>query len=213
MTLTPEIVDALVRLGTATLHEALGRLGELDPAIAPLFPSARVVGPAFPVECQPADNLMIHYAISAAHAGDVLVVATGGAHAAAYWGGITTRAAMGRGIAGVVLDGCVRDSAEIEALAFPVFCRGRAIKGTAKVGRGRAGVPLAIGGQSVAPGDLVVGDRDGVVIIPRDRVEAALEAALARERKERDMVAAIDAGAQTVDLLGLRGRLDEAGLL
>lgn len=213
MTLPAEIVQAFAKLGTATIHEAQGRLGELDPAIGPLFPGARLSGPAFPVECQPADNLMIHYALAAARSGDVLVIATGGAHAAGYWGLITTRAAMARGLAGLVLDGGVRDSAEIEALGFPVFCRGRAIKGTTKVGVGREGITLAIGGQVVAPGDLVVGDRDGVVVVPQARASAVLAAAVARDEREAGMLGSVDGGALTVDLLDLRRRLEESGLL
>ncbi len=112
-----------------------------------------------------------------------------------------------------MIDGGVRDSSDIVALGFPVFCRGRAIKGTTKVGTGRAGVPVAVGGQVVAAGDLIVGDRDGVVVIPSDRANEVLKAALVRDRKEKEMLKDVDRGVATVDILGLRKRLEEAGLL
>ena len=209
----PEVVAAFSRISTATIHEALGRLGEMDPGIGPLWPGARVCGPAFPLECQPGDNLMIHHALAAARAGDVLAVSAGGACGIGSWGLLTTRCARARRLAGLIIDGYVRDSTAIEHEAFPVFCRGRAIKGTTKVGVGRVGIPISVGGQTVAPGDLVVGDGDGVVVVPGSQATKILELALARDRKEGEMLAAIDRGALTVDLLDLRATLENAGLL
>jgi 4-hydroxy-4-methyl-2-oxoglutarate aldolase len=206
-----ELRAAYTTLSSATIHEAMGRLGELDSAIGPLWPLARICGPAYPVECLPGDNLMIHHALTEASAGDIIVVATGGAPDCGYWGMITTRAAMSRGIAGLVIDGCVRDSDEIEAIGFPIFCRGRSIRGTSKVGRGRAAVPLSIGGQVISPGDLVVGDRDGLVVVPLDRLDATLRDSRARDLKEIDMVRHIGDGATTAALLGLEERLRGIG--
>jgi 4-hydroxy-4-methyl-2-oxoglutarate aldolase len=208
-----QVINRLARIGTATIYEALGGLGDIDPGIAALWPGSQLCGPAFTVECQPADNLMLHYALATARQGDVLVVSTGGDGNRGYWGWITTRAAQARGLTGLVIDGSVRDSAAIEQSGFPVFCRGRAIRGTKKIGAGRADVPIMVGGQMVSPGDIVVGDRDGLVVVPLARVTELLEAALARDRKEEQMIAEIDRGALTIDLLGLRTTLEKAGLL
>jgi len=207
-----EIVAALSRISTATIHEALGRLGDMDPGIVPLGAGAQLCGPAFPVACRPADNLMIHYALAVARRGDVLVVSTGEARETGCWGLLTTRSARQRGLSGLIIDGSVRDSAAIEQEQFPVFCRGRAIKGTSKVGLGRVGIPITVGGQTVAPGDIVVGDRDGVVVVPSARAAQLLDAALARDRNEQEMLAEIDRGTLTIDLLGLRSMLEQSGL-
>lgn len=206
------LIDALGRLSTTTIYEALGQKGDLDPSIGALWPGSRLYGPAFTVESQPADNLMIHHALAVAPAGKVLVVATGGSSDRGCWGLITTRAAQARGLAGLVIDGCVRDSAAIEERGFPVFCRGRAIRGTSKVGVGRIEVPITVGGQTVSPGDVVVGDRDGVVVVPQALIRKLLEDASARDRKEAHILQEIDLGALTVDLLGLRETLERAGL-
>lgn len=120
------------RLGTATLHEASGQKGALPFGIKPLSPTMRVAGPAFTVATPPGNNLWIHRALAAATPGDVLVVATSGHHEAGYWGDIMTVAALARGIAGLVIDGCVRDSEAIARLEFPVFARGLSIRGTKK---------------------------------------------------------------------------------
>ena len=205
-----ELLAAFAALSSATIHEALGRKGELDPAIGPLWPGARICGPAYPVECKPGDNLMIHHALADASKGDVIVVDTGGAVKFGYWGMITTRAALSRGIAGLVIDGCVRDSEEIEAIGFPIFCRGRSIKGTTKTGFGRFGVALPMGGQVIAPGDLVVADRDGVVVVPADRMAQTLEDSQARDVKETKIVRQIEGGATTAAVLGLEETLRSA---
>jgi 4-hydroxy-4-methyl-2-oxoglutarate aldolase len=211
--LSLQVIEELAQISTATVHEALGGIGDIDPAIAALWAECRLCGPAFTIECQPGDNLMIHYALAKAPRGDVLVVSTQGSSDRGSWGLITTRAAQTRGLAGLVIDGSVRDSAAIEQLGFPVFCRGRAVKGTLKEGIGRAGVPISVGGQMVNPGDILLGDRDGVVVVPKARLGQTLKAARRRDRKEAEMLEQIDRGVLTVDLLGLRAALERAGLL
>ena len=194
-------VDAL---SSATVHEAAGRLGALPSAIGPAFAGARVVGPAFPVACPPGDNLWIHRALYAAEPGDVLVVDVGGGTEFGYWGEILSTAAIERGLAGLVINGGVRDRDALAALGLPVFSAGLCIRGTGKhfAGAGSLGAPVRIGEVFVNRGDLVVGDADGVVVIRRADVEAVLESAAEREAKEAELMRRIRAGERTVDLYG-----------
>ncbi|HWP35179.1 MAG TPA: 4-carboxy-4-hydroxy-2-oxoadipate aldolase/oxaloacetate decarboxylase [Thermodesulfobacteriota bacterium] len=200
----PSLLDRAARFSAATLHEAMGRRGALPAAIKPLDPRMRLLGPALPVSAPPFDNLTLHQAIYAARPGDVLVVEVAGAYEAGYWGEIMTCAARPRGVAGLVIDGCVRDGALIAEMGFPVFARGLAIRGTAKAGGGRIGEPIAIGGVVVAAGDLVVGDGDGVVVVPRAELARVLDEADRREEKERRVKAALAAGRTTLDIYGWR---------
>ncbi|MCD6672551.1 MAG: 4-carboxy-4-hydroxy-2-oxoadipate aldolase/oxaloacetate decarboxylase [Burkholderiaceae bacterium] len=200
-----------LRLGAATLHEALGQRGAIDPAIKPLDPSMRVFGRAFTVHCPNGDNLMIHHALTKARPGDVLVVDAGGYMGAGPWGDILTLAARTLGLGGLLIDGAVRDSTEIVQSGFPVFARGICLKGTSKCKAGSVGEPIACGGVLIHPGDLVVGDRDGVVVIPQSEVDRTIDFAERRARAEESMRHAVLAGRTTVDLLGLGPRLNEMG--
>lgn len=203
--MTHEELERARRLGAATLHEAFDRRGDLPAAIRPLF-RARVAGPALTVSTQPGNNLLIHRALAAARPGDVLVVALTEAdeagHDFGYWGDILTTAAIERGVAGLVIDGCLRDVEAIEALGFPVFGRGTAIRGTAKAAVGAVGMPVRIGHVEIAAGDLVVGDADGVVAIPAAVARGVLVQAEAREAKERGIVEQLKAGRSTMDIYG-----------
>jgi 4-hydroxy-4-methyl-2-oxoglutarate aldolase len=200
-------LQALSRLGSATVYEAQGAIGALDSGMKPLDPASRLAGPALTVDTWPADNLMLHYALLKAKPGDVLVVDAKAFVEAGPWGDVLTAAAMKVGVAGLVINGAVRDAAMIVDAAFPVFCRGLSIKGTTKHQPGRVNVPVCIGGVVIHPGDIVVGDRDGVVIIAADSVDATLAAADTREAKENGFRAAIAEGQMTVDLLNLRATL------
>lgn len=203
--MTQEELERARRLGAATLHEAFDRRGDLPAAIRPLF-RARVAGPALTVSTQPGNNLLIHRALAAARPGDILVVALTEAdeagHDFGYWGDILTTAAIERGVAGLVIDGCLRDVEAIEALGFPVFGRGTAIRGTAKAPVGAVGMPVRIGRVEIAAGDLVVGDADGVVAIPAAVARGVLVQAEAREAKERGIVEQLKAGRSTMDIYG-----------
>ena len=205
--MTPQELERARRLGAATLHEAFDRRGDLPAAVRP-FGRARVAGPALTVSTLPGNNLLIHRALASARPGEVLVVALtetdADAHAFGYWGDILTTAAIERGVAGLVIDGCVRDIEAIEALGFPVFCRGTAIRGTAKAPVGQLGGPVRIGRIDIAPGDLVVGDADGVVAIPASAVRDVLAQAEAREAKERGIVDELKKGRNTMDIYGFR---------
>lgn len=200
----PDQRDRLMRLGSATLHEAMGGRGALDSAIKPLEPTRRLAGPALTVDAAPADNLVLHYALTKAHRGDVLVVDAKGFTEAGVWGDILSLAATAIGLAGLVVDGAVRDAEAIIAMGFPVFSRGLSIKATSKVRTGSVNTPVVVGGVRIAAGDIVVGDRDGLVAIPQAELEATLLAADARVEKEERLRAAINAGGtSTVELLGL----------
>jgi 4-hydroxy-4-methyl-2-oxoglutarate aldolase len=192
-------------LSAATVHEASGQRGALPREIRPLSPGTRVQGPAFTVLCGPRDNLALHHAIAAAPAGSVIVCHTGGYHDAGYFGDIMARAAAARNIAGLVIDGCVRDYADIGRGPVAVFARGLSVRGTTKDALlpMMLGPRLRIGDVDVDPGDTVVGDDDGVVIISASRLERDVRASGDRETKEAAIRTRIDRGELTTDIYGL----------
>lgn len=200
------LADALA-LGTATLHEAGGRIGSLPAPIRAAAAGMRFAGPAFPVRCPPGDNLWIHRALYAAAPGDVLVVATGDVEARwGYWGEIMAVAAHQARLGGLVLQGGSRDHDALAEVGFPVFSLGACIAGTIKdkaLDHGRLGEPVRVGDIDVHAGDLVVGDADGVVVIPSARIDEVIALGHARVAKERDAIAALRAGARTIDLYDL----------
>jgi 4-hydroxy-4-methyl-2-oxoglutarate aldolase len=198
---------AATEAGTATLHEAAGQRGVLPASIKPLHPDWSVCGPALTVSCAPFDNLWIHRALYVAQPGDVLVIACSGAHEGGYWGELMTHAARARGIAGAVLDAGARDSAVLTTLGLPVFARCISIRGTSKdpTSHGSIGEPITVGDVVVHSGDLVAGDRDGVVVIPAADAAATLHRAAERLTKEAAIIVALQGGASTLDLLGLSG--------
>lgn len=203
---------ALRDLGSATVYEAQGAFGALDSGMKPLDPQSRLAAPAFTVDMRPADNLMLHYALLKAQPGEVLVVDVKAFVEAGPWGDVLTVMAQKIGIAGLVINGAVRDAQAIVDAGFPVWCRGLSIKGTGKNQPGRVNVPVAIGDVVIHPGDIVVADRDGIAIVPAERIEAVLAAALDREQKESRMRDAIAQGETTADLLNLMPTLHRLGL-
>lgn len=207
--LTPAISARLLALGAATVYEAQGQRGAISEQIAPIEPTFRVVGRALTVDAGPADNLMLHAALEHAQAGDVLVADARGFLQAGAWGDVLTVAAQRVGVAGLVIDGAVRDAAQISELGFPVFARGLCIRGTGKTYRGSVGAPIVIAGTPVRTGDVIVGDRDGVVVIAQEELAASLAAAEAREAKEDEFRRQIQQGVPTTTLLGLSSTLDQ----
>lgn len=199
-----ETLNAARRLGTATLHEAAGRRGALPSAIKPVESTMQLSGPAFTVHCPPHSNLQIHHALYLASPGDVLVVNVSGATEAGYWGDILNEAAMARGLGGLVIDGGVRDTAGLARASLPVFSHGVCIQGTDKDYEALAWLeePIRLGNVIVRPGDLVVGDRDGVVVLPAGEVPSILQAAQLREAEEARKIELIRGGARTIDLYG-----------
>lgn len=204
--------ELFLELGSATLHEAQGQTGALASAIKPLDPVRRLTGPAVTVEARPGDNLVIHYALTFARSGDVLVVDAKGYSEAGPWGDILTLAAQKIGIAGLIIDGAVRDSDSILAMGFPVFSRGLSICATQKNQPGQVNVPIICGGVAIRPGDWIMGDRDGVVAIPRRNISAVIAAAKERQAAEITLRKGIEAGKSTVELLGLETSLRRVGL-
>lgn len=198
-----DLVAAARALGSATLHEAAGRIGALPGAIQAVAPSMRLAGPAFTVEVPAGDNLGIHRAIYAANAGDVLVVSTRGGTEWGYWGEILNEAALARGLGGLVIAGGVRDTHVLAEQPFPVFSDGVCIRGTLKnIAPYWLGRPVAIGDVVISAGDLVVGDRDGVVVLPPVAVEPAVVKGHQREADEVEKIAQIRAGVRTLELYG-----------
>ncbi|MCT7328013.1 4-carboxy-4-hydroxy-2-oxoadipate aldolase/oxaloacetate decarboxylase [Ralstonia mojiangensis] len=203
---------ALRGCGSATVYEAQGAQGALDAGIKPLHPAMRVAGPALTVDIRPADNLMLHYALLKAKPGDVLVVDAKGFIEAGPWGDVLTAQAMKAGVAGLIIHGAVRDANTITEAGFPVFCRGLSIKGTTKIQPGKLNVPICIGDVEIQPGDIIVGDCDGVVVVPRLQADKTAAESVAREDKEAQFRQRIEDGATTVELLGLADTLQRLQL-
>jgi 4-hydroxy-4-methyl-2-oxoglutarate aldolase len=164
---------------------------------------ARLAAPAYPVSCSPGDNLAVHVAVAAAPAGSVLVVDVGDVAELGYWGEVLTTGAEARGILGLVIDGGVRDVAALAAHGFPVFSTQIALRGATKQEPGSVGDTARVGGVEVGLGDWIVGDEDGVTVVPVATLDAVLAAGTARADKEDGMFAALRSGQTTVELLGL----------
>lgn len=192
-----------LELGAATIYEASRLDCALPSTLRPVWPGAAVAGPALPVRTAAADNLPLHLALEQAQPGEILVV-DGQDTACGYWGEVLTVAAQQRGIAGLVIRGGVRDVDRLAALGFPVFSTAIAIPGTVKQDPGTIGEPITLGSVTVARGDLVVADADGVVVVPQDEVADVLVASLRRQRTEESYLERIRAGELTADIYGLR---------
>jgi 4-hydroxy-4-methyl-2-oxoglutarate aldolase len=208
----PDHIRRLGECGVATVHEAMGRVGLLDAGIRPIFPGARVAGSAVTVICGPGDNLMIHAAVSVVRPGDVLVVTTFSPSNAGMFGELLGESSRAHGVAGLVIDTGVRDTAELTALGFPVWSRAIWAQGTTKAIAGSVNVPIVCAGARVHPGDVMVGDADGVVVIPRAKaasVVAAAEERLAKEARTRERLRAGELG---LDIYGLRDVLAKEGV-
>lgn len=200
----PALVQEASALPTATLHEAAGKVGVMPCQIKPVSPGMKLAGPALTVQSPPGDNLWLHRAIYAAQPGDVLVVSVCGLYEHGYWGEIMSMAAKMRELGGLVIDGCVRDGAILHEFGLPVFARGLCIRGTGKDfgARGWIGHPTLFGDLTVHPGDLVVGDTDGVVVIPREQADKAIDASREREAREAEQLERLRAGESTLRIFG-----------
>ena len=181
-------------LGTGPICDALGRFAAMDYQIKPLDPGMSMVGSALTIWTRPCDNLVIYKALEMAQAGDVLVIATHGYTTNSIWGELTSLIGRARGLAGVVTDSVVRDSREIVQIGLPVFARGLTPNSPFKDGPGKVNVPVDCGGVTVRPGDIVVGDADGVVVVPQELAETVLERVSAIHAKEAAIRVEIEAG-------------------
>ncbi|GAB3022139.1 4-carboxy-4-hydroxy-2-oxoadipate aldolase/oxaloacetate decarboxylase [Spirosoma pulveris] len=192
----------LAKFSAATLHEALGKVGNLPSAIKPISPGMKICGPAYTVQTIPGDNKILHRAYAYAQPGNVLVAHCSDYYEAGYWGDLMSLGAKTKGLAGLVIDACVRDADDIDAMGFPVFSRGLCIKGTSSIEGGRLNEPIVIGGVAIYPGDIIVGDRDGVVVVPKNHIQDVLEKATAREVREETIREQLRQGKTSIQLYG-----------
>lgn len=206
------IVDALASVGTATVHEAIGRRGYLGPELAPIQQGAKVAGSAVTVLSHPGDNLMVHAAVECCRPGDVLVVAVTAPSTHGAFGDLLASSLMARGVRGLVIDAGVRDTMDLREMGFPVWTRHVSCQGTVKNTPGSVNVPVVIGGQRIEPGDVVCADDDGVVIVTRAEAAWALEQSTARVAKEEATRARLIAGELGFDFYGLRRQAIDLGI-
>lgn len=194
----------LARLGVATVHEAAGRTGIVDVPLTQIVPGSRVAGPARTALCAPGDNTMVHAVVAHANPGDILVLTSIEPAPVALVGELLATQAQTRGVAGILVDGAVRDIEELAAIGLPIWARFVRAQGATKGAVGTLDVAVTIGGTGVRPGDLVVMDCDGAMVLPQERVEEVLPLAVERAERERAMRQRYAAGELSYDLQGLR---------
>ena len=207
-----EVIDELGSIGTASVHEAIGRRGYVGPHIRPIQHDVRLAGSAVTVSSHPGDNLMIHAAVEVCQDGDILVVTNTAPSTHGMFGDLLAGSLLARGVRALVIDAGVRDTADLRAMGFAVWSQYVSCEGTVKASPGSVNVPVVIGGRVVNPGDVVCADDDGVVIVAREEAEWALDQSNARLAKEAQSRARLNAGELGLDFYGLRDKLTELGV-
>ena len=213
----PVLIERAKRINVADLHEGLGpvigRQCLMQPQMRALFPAARVCGQAITSFNFPGDNLMLHAAFRVAEAGDILVLTNGGSPQGALWGEIATYYSQIRKLGGAVIDGATRDTLQITEMGFPVFASHISVSYPGKRGPGAVNVPVVMAGATVNPGDLIVGDADGVIVIPPGQVETAVRNAEARMAKEAEIKRRLDEGQTLYDVAGMKALFEAADIV
>jgi len=207
-----QAVRLLGELGVATVHEAQGRTGLMAPYMRPIYPSARVAAPAVTVSCHPGDNLMIHAAVEVCQPGDILVVVTHSESTDGMFGELLATSCVAHGVLGLVIDAGCRDTTELTDMKFPVWAKAISAQGTVKASPGSVNVPVVCAGALVNPGDVIVGDADGVVVVPRATAADVAKAGDQRRSKEEKTRERLAKGELGVEFYGLRAKLKELGV-
>ena len=207
-----EIATRLGALGTATVHEAMGRVGLMKPSMRPVYAGAQASGTAVTVLLQPGDNWMMHVAAEAIQPGDVVVAACTVENTDGFFGDLLATSFRARGAKGLIIDGGVRDVMDLTEMKFPVFSRAISARGTVKATLGSVNIPVVCAGATVNPGDVIVADMDGVVVVPARVAQQAADAAEAREANEADKREKLANGVLGLDMYKMREPLAKAGL-
>lgn len=206
------VTATLGELGVATVHEAVGRSGLMRPYIRPIYPTARAAGSAITISCHPGDNLMVHAAIELCQPGDMLVVTTTSASTDGMFGELLAVSARAHGVAGLVIEAGVRDVADLTSMNFPVWSKAISAQGTVKSTAGSVNVPIVCAGVSVRPGDVIVADVDGVVVVRRQAAAEVARLGTERVGREQQTRERLRRGELGLDFYGLRAKLAELGV-